>query len=138
MEISCFDAFHANKFLVTLNNTLPFAPTSYNIFKITCTTHCQMQNYISTTPFPSVLASNPYKYLTPLLLCTRLFNIIFLMANPCAYAGYIKIIAAQLAYNINISVSISGQPYPPPPTNNTCNVLYFPSSMHYVSLHYNA
>ena len=60
-----------------------------------------------------------------------------LMVNPCANAGYIEIIAAQLAYNINISVSISGQPYPPP-TNNTCNVLYFPSSMHYVSVHYNA
>ena len=38
-----------------------------------------------------------------------------LMANPCAYAGYIEIVAAQLIYNINISVSISGQPYPPPP-----------------------
>ena len=75
MQQACFDAFHA-KVLVTLNNTLPFAPKSYNIFKITCTTYCQTQNYLSTTPFLSVEALNPYKYLTSLLLCTCLLNII--------------------------------------------------------------
>ena len=62
------------------------------------------------------------------------------MANPHAYAGYLEIVAAQLIYNLFISITIyaqQGQLYPPPPSHNTCNVMYFPSSSHYVSLRYN-
>ena len=63
-----------------------------------------------------------------------------LMANPPAYAGYLEIVAAQFTYNLFISITIytqQGQLYPPPPSHNTCNVMYFPSSSHYVSLRYN-
>ena len=63
-----------------------------------------------------------------------------LMANPHAYAGYLEIVAAQFTYNLFISITIytpQGQLYPPPPSHNTCNVMYFPSSSHYVSLRYN-
>lgn len=63
-----------------------------------------------------------------------------LMANPHAYAGYLEIVAAQLLYNIDISVTIYSQHnqlFPAAPSPNTCNVLYLPSSSHYVSLRYN-
>lgn len=77
---------------------------------------------------PSTLYSSVQQYLQ-------------LMANPHAYAGYLEIVAAQFIYNINISVTIHSQDdqlYPAPPTHNTCNILYYPSSLHYVSLHYDA
>ena len=64
-----------------------------------------------------------------------------LMTNPHAYAGYLEIVAAQFIYNITISVTIytqHDQLYPATPNHNTCNIMYLPSSSHYVSLRYNA
>ena len=76
----------------------------------------------------------------PPTLYTSAQQYLQLMANPHAYAGYLEIVAAQFIYNINISVTIFNQHsqlYPAPPTHNTCNVMYLPSSSHYVSLRYN-
>ena len=50
-----------------------------------------------------------------------------------------QIVAAQLLYNINISVSISVQrPQHPLPPPNSCNIMYLPSSMHHLSLQFRA
>ena len=71
---------------------------------------------------------------------TSVHHYLELMTNPHAYAGYLEIVAAQLVYNINISISISGQPVQlsPPSNQSTCNIMYFPSYLHYVSLSCNA
>lgn len=59
-----------------------------------------------------------------------------LMAHPYAYATYVESTAAEQLYNINIRVTHAGQPFPNPPSPNTCDVIY--SHEHYCTLRYNS
>ena len=74
----------------------------------------------------------------PSTLYASVHHYLELMTNYHAHAGYLEIVAAQLIYNINISVTISGQPVKlsPPSNQSTCHSIL--PLLHYVFLRYNA
>lgn len=58
------------------------------------------------------------------------------MSHPYAYATNIEMIAASQLYGIEFRFTFHGHPYPEPPSENVCDVLYYPSSLHYATLQY--
>lgn len=58
------------------------------------------------------------------------------MSQNYTYASSIELVAASHLYQMEFRITLQGQPYPTPPTQNICDVLYYPSSAHYVTLRY--
>ena len=58
------------------------------------------------------------------------------MSQPFAYATNLELVAASQVYGLEFRVTLHGQAYPDPPSPHTCDVLYYPSSFHYVTLRY--
>ena len=58
------------------------------------------------------------------------------MSQPYAYATNIELVAATQLYGLEFRITYHDQPYPNPPAPNVCDVLYYPSSFHYVTLRY--
>ena len=58
------------------------------------------------------------------------------MSHPFAYATNIELVAATRMYGLEFRITYHGQPYPDPPLQNVCDVLYYPSSFHYATLRF--
>ena len=65
----------------------------------------------------------------------RVDHYLQLMATPSTYATHTEILAANQLYNIQIRITLAGEPYPTPPGANTCDALY--SNEQYSNLQFN-